>query len=105
MDSKYYINKHGIRIVKCCASCQHKDLHAGNRVCLMTRSNIKGTYVCREWKVAEHLANAGKGDGKVKKKEYLQFVMDNRNPRERLSNLAVHKAEFEKEHGSIYINK
>jgi len=105
MDSKYYINKHGIRIVKCCASCQHKDLHAGNRICLMSHTPIKGTYVCKEWNLASHLNNAGRGDGKVKKREYLQFIAANRDPTERLSNLAVNKAEFEKEHGSIYLTK
>lgn len=45
---------------------------------------------------------AGIGDGRVKKKAYLDFVGKQR--KEGITNISVIRTEFEKENGSIYLN-
>lgn len=105
MEIKYYINRYGIKILKCCASCKHKDLHAGNRICLLTRCKANSKHCCSQWDVAPQLENAGKGSGKVKKKDYLQYVMEHRDRNTLLPYNADIAEQYEQEYGSIYLSK
>ena len=70
-----HINKFGIKIRKCCASCKHRLLASDNyRDCDLGERHVKPTYLCPNWDLEQKLDNAGKGSGKVKKKDYLMYI-------------------------------
>ena len=65
-------NAHGIRVKRCCASCQHKRLRdLGVRICLLTQLIVKQTDLCPLWQMSDGLMNAGRSRGKVHSKDYL----------------------------------
>jgi hypothetical protein len=101
--NKYFVNRHGIRIVKCCSSCENKHYDRGNqRVCVHLGCLVRKNGLCKDWKMSACYDYAGIGDGRVKKKAYLDFVGKQR--KEGITDIAVIRAEFEKENGSIYLN-
>lgn len=103
MESKYFINKRGVKIVRCCASCASKHFDKGNqRICVANGCLVKKNGLCKSWQMAEHFDMAGLGDGQVKKKQYLDFIGRHRYTGK--SDIFSVRAEFEKEHGSIYLN-
>ena len=65
-------NAYGIRVKRCCASCQHKSVRDhGVRICPLTQLIVKQTDVCPLWQMSDGLMNAGRGGGKVHSKDYL----------------------------------
>ena len=73
-------NAHGCKIKKCCASCQHKCIESdGTRVCASMMLKIQQKFKCKKWQMSDGLKNAGKCDGKVKRKEYLIYVQEIRS--------------------------
>ena len=73
-------NAHGCKIKKCCASCQHKDVaNDGTKVCSLILEKVEQKSKCKKWKMVDSLKNAGKGGGKVKRKEYLIYVQEVRS--------------------------
>ena len=71
--------QHGIEIKKCCASCQHKkNGNDGGRICSLMQIVVGQQFTCPKWAVADGLMNAGRSQGKVKRREYLMFVFETR---------------------------
>ena len=102
-NNKFFPNRHGIRIVKCCSSCEYKHFDKGNqRICVHIGCLVRKNGLCKDWKMSEYYDNAGIGDGRVKKKSYLDFVGKQRQ--EGKTNIAEIRAEYEKENGSIYLS-
>ena len=109
-----YRNSHGIEIEMCCASCRFKDLTRlmTARFCTEHQKRVKPRECCYEWALSEQLEAAGSAGGKVKRKAYLKFVLEVRADESAADQLGIqfpHKTidqirqEFEKNHGSIYI--
>jgi hypothetical protein len=72
-------NQHGAEIKKCCASCQHKENgNDGGRICSLMQIAVGQQFTCPQWAVADGLMNAGRSQGKVKRREYLMFVFETR---------------------------
>lgn len=69
-------NNYGIKIVKCCASCEHKALDNRSRLCTIGEGIVASSHCCKNWQMAEAYKQAGKGGGVVKKKDYLDFVIN-----------------------------
>ena len=77
-------NAHGCKIKKCCASCQHKCIESdGTRVCASMMLKVQQKFKCKKWQMSDGLKNAGKCDGKVKRKEYLIYVQEIRSAERR----------------------
>ena len=73
-------NAYGCKIKKCCASCQHKCIESdGTRVCASMMLKVQQKFKCKKWQMSDGLKNAGKCDGKVKRKEYLIYVQEIRS--------------------------
>ena len=107
-------NSHGIEIKKCCASCKHKDLTRllSARFCSLHQKKVKPREGCKQWEMSEQMQAAGLSGGKVKKKEYLKYVLDVREDESLADQLKIqfpHKSisqirrEFEAKNGSIYV--
>lgn len=100
--AKYAKNKYDTPIVMCCASCKFKEFKDEKyRTCKLGYSRTKPNYICAAWEMADNLDSAGRGGGGIKKREYLQFVINNLNK----GSLEEIQREFEKEHGSIWAVK
>ena len=119
-------NTFGIQVNKCCASCAYKDLTraVSLRRCTKHGKDVRPRDVCECWAMSEQLQLAGRTQGRVKRKEYLMYLVAVRED-ERLrvgdgtsgmasaeqmglkikaKSIAQVRAEFERAHGSIYIN-
>lgn len=101
----FYRNGYGVPIVMCCASCAHKLFDKGGlRVCTKGEGVIRTSYLCSDWVVSPKLDNAGKGGGKVKKKNYLLFVSNYPRPADNgIVTLSEIREEYEKRFGSRFI--
>lgn len=107
-------NGFGVKVKKCCASCQNKTIeNDGTRVCGLMQLIMGQKDACPKWKASNSVEVAGMSGGKVKRKAYLMFVLAVRSE----ENEAIQKGiiteqgrksleqireEFTKEHGSIY---
>lgn len=101
-------NRYGMSIVMCCASCQHSGFNNDKtRICCKGEGIVSPKSYCTEWKMRPSLDNAGKGGGRVKKKDWLNHVRSWTPEGGQLSKnaLAALKEDWEKSHGSIYIDK
>ena len=60
-------NANGVKVKRCCASCQHKCIEAdGTRVCLLTNNKVEQRFKCKQWQMSDGMKNAGKGGGVVR---------------------------------------
>ena len=109
-----YRNIHGIEIKMCCASCRFKDLTRlmTARFCTEHNKRVKPRECCYEWALSDQLEAAGSAGGKVKRKTYLRYVLQVRADESLADQLGIrtpHKTidqirqEFEKNHGSIFV--
>lgn len=71
----YYTNGYGIKIKKCCASCSHMQPDNKTRICMRGEGIVAPTSYCLDWELRKGLENGGKGGGKVKKGDYLQYCL------------------------------
>jgi len=68
-------NAHGIKVKRCCASCQHKCIETdGTRVCAQMMIVVGQKFKCKQWQMSDGLKHAGKGGGEVRQRE-TQIVM------------------------------
>lgn len=68
------MQKEKVMVKQCCASCQHREiLEDGTRLCKQMQLYVKRKYVCSKWKKSKRFKNGPMG--KVKRREYLLFVM------------------------------
>ena len=60
------VNKFGLVIKKCCASCQHKYVeNDGARVCAQMMLKVQPRFKCKQWQMSEGLMKAGMQNGGV----------------------------------------
>lgn len=75
---KYVRNQYGIAIKKCCASCAHKHIIGKasviSRLCDAGEGVVQPSHLCKDWRMVAELDNAGKGGGRVKRPDYIDFL-------------------------------
>ena len=60
-------NAHGVKVKRCCASCQHKCIKRdGTRFCALKMMMVEQKFKCKQWQMSDGLKNAGKGGGVVR---------------------------------------
>lgn len=102
-DKSFIKNQHGTAIVMCCASCRfNKGISNSTkerRICGLDSDEVLPFQLCSQWEMNPVLNNAGNGDGRVKRKEYIKFVAEN------AGRYSIHeiREEFEKKHGSRFL--
>lgn len=104
MQKLFTKNKNGFRINMCCASCGHKDVKDSKlRICRLSNQDVDKEYYCPAWKMAGIFEDFVEGMGRVKKKAYLEFILDARSK----SNQTVEemREEWKSVHGDIYESK
>lgn len=95
----YVKNQYSISIKKCCASCLHHDSKGEDyiRYCKKGMGKRRLDYYCGSgWVMMPGLDNAGRGGGRVKKPQYIQYVREH-GP--------GHAEEYEMQYGSRYLIK
>ena len=108
-------NSSGIAVRKACMSCAHKSCTRlwTARYCEVRHRDVGRNNVCKDWQMSEALQAAGRSEGRIKRREYLIYLASVRADEEIARQLRVNypfksieaiRSEFEKEHGSIYIN-
>ena len=106
MKDEYYVNRYRIVIKKCCASCMHKHPNSEfMRICDSGEGLVKPSFCCEKWQMHPKLNNAGKGGGKVRKKEFLYFVSDYKHPPTYHKKIWELIEEYEAEFGSRFLTK
>lgn len=111
----FIVNVTGLRIKKCCASCAYKVLEGREvvtRRCTKTGEEVEGCKLCRRWRLRKPLVTAGRFAGRVKRKEYLMFLLNVRLKEQedvKAGREVVEKTieevqiEFERKYGRIYL--
>ena len=70
-------NAHGVKVKRCCASCQHKCIESdGTRVCALMMLKVQQKFKCKKWQMSDGMKNAGKGGGVVRLMETKEIVID-----------------------------
>ena len=60
-------NAHGVKVKRCCASCQHKCINGdGTRFCTQMLIKVEQKFKCKQWQMSDGLKNAGKSGGVVR---------------------------------------
>ena len=60
-------NAHGVKVKRCCASCQHKCIESdGTRVCAQMMIKVEQKFKCKQWQMSDGMKNASKGGGVVR---------------------------------------
>ena len=110
------LNKFGIWIKECCASCDARGITTKGtcRMCLLDNKEVEGTDTCSSWQLRSGLEEAGSAQGGVKRKAYFNYLQEVRDREATARNLGLRipaktleevRSEFEIEHGSIYYIK
>lgn len=99
----FYFNKHGIRIKECCASCMHKRIDRGLRLCVKGEGAVPPSYLCPLWEMDESLDNAGCGGGGIKRRAYLTFALGKYEEEQKPPSAVQIRNEYKKDGGEIYI--
>ena len=76
----YARNAQGIAVKKCCASCAYKELTRGRKTrhCMVRHDKVKPCEYCSLWEMSSQLKAAGKAMGRVKCKQYLDYLTEQR---------------------------
>ena len=73
-------NAKGVRIVKCCASCQHCGIDGVReqvRICKNGRGEHSNDYLCNDWTIRKKIDEVElKGDGRIKKPPYIMWLKE-----------------------------
>ena len=70
-------NSHYINVRRMCASCHRRTVDdEGDRICEPTQKMVEQKSKCRYWQMSAAMMNAGKGLGRIKRREYLMFVIE-----------------------------
>ena len=93
-------------VVMCCASCRHKQFDRQMRLCMIGQGNVKPYHCCSRWSLNPDLDSVGKGDGMVKKRDYLMFALDRLGEAVNQRDIDIEKVrmDYEAQHGDIYID-
>ena len=114
-ELRYTKNPYGIKVCCSCGSCAHKDNTRvfGKRFCSKHNKEVAATDVCDDWLMNKPLKKVGASRGKVKSKDYLMYLLDVRVKEaeceengEEVEEKPIEqiRAEFEQEHGSIFMS-
>ena len=69
-------NAHGVKVKRCCASCQHKCIEKdGTRFCALKMMVVEQKFKCKQWQMSDGMNNAGKGGGVVRDIETKEIVI------------------------------
>ncbi len=69
-------NAYGIKVKRCCASCQHKCIKSdGTRFCAVMMMAVDQKSKCKDWQMADGLRFAGKGGSDVHDKETKEIIL------------------------------
>ena len=69
-------NAHGVKVKRCCASCQHKCIEKdGSRVCAQMMLKVEQKFKCKQWEMSDGMKNAGKGGSVVRQKGTAEIVI------------------------------
>ena len=107
-------NAYGATVKVCCASCEFKTWKADcRRWCSKRKAEVAAGNYCNRWRMSDQMKRAGTpGDGRVKRKEYLVFLMSVREAEwltekqgQKVQEKEVEeiRAEFEQTNGSIFL--
>lgn len=73
-------NAKGVRIVKCCASCQHCGIDGVRehvRICKNGRGEHANDYLCNDWTIRKKLDEVElNADGRIKKPSYIMWLKE-----------------------------
>lgn len=106
-------NSFGVAIKMQCSSCAFKDMTraVSTRYCTKHERSVEPNHVCSLWSMSDQMKMAGRSEGKVKRLEYLRYLLAERDD-EQLAIQMGHnikprsieqiRENFESEHGSIY---
>ena len=76
-------NAKGVRIVKCCASCQHCGIDSVReqiRICGSGHGEHFNDYLCNDWTIRKKLDEVeSKADGRIKKPSYIMWLKEQVN--------------------------
>lgn len=108
-------NSHGIRMARCCMSCAYREETElkTQRTCALDKVEHHRYHMCRDWEMNGSMQGVGTSGGRIKRREYLMYVLAIRLEEqlaEEKQQLVTPKsveeirAEFEREHGSIYMD-
>ena len=107
------VNRYGIAVKKCCASCQHKCLtDFAERKCALTNRRVKSRQTCTDWELSEGLSSLGCERGRVQRREYQLTLLEVRASEDlaRMRGQDIDqkplediRKEFEDEHGSRFL--
>jgi len=108
-------NEFGVAVKKCCMSCAHRDCTRlwGTRYCNELHVEVGRYTACGQWQMSDQMKAAGKGGGKIKRRKYLAYLASIREEEALARQLGAGfpaksveaiRREFEREHGSIFIN-
>ena len=69
-------NAYGVKVKRCCASCQHKCIEKdGTRVCAQMMIKVEQKFKCKQWQMSDGLKNAGKSGGVVRLKGTQEVII------------------------------
>ena len=72
-------NRCGIEFKKCCCTCKHRCPEADSKsTCAVLGIEVGSTDLCRSWEVASCYEKVGMNKGRVKSREYLLWVLEQR---------------------------
>lgn len=111
----YARNAQGIAVKKCCASCAYRELTRGRKTrrCMVRDEKVKPCEYCCLWEMNTLLKAAGIAQGRVKRKQYLEYLTEQREAERYASQLtddfkpmsiAQIREEFKISYCSIYEN-
>lgn len=105
MDS-FVRTKYGTLIRKCCATCIHKNVHGEfTRLCDAGEGIVRPKHICANWEMQPKFDNAGKADGRIKKRRYLYFVQEYQQPKKGpLVPATQIRKEYEEEYGTVFLD-
>ena len=115
-QTEYVANGYGIAIPKRCATCAHKGQTRlmTRRQCLVHEKEVKPKNVCSLWSMSDQMKAAGRGQGMVKRRAYLEYLASVRETEQEARRIGLTitsktnediRRLFEQEHGcSIFIN-
>ena len=69
-------NAYGIKVKRCCASCQHKCiLIDGTRYCALMMMAVDQKSKGKDWQMSDGWRRAGTGGGEVREKETKEIIL------------------------------
>ncbi len=109
--AKFTLNDFGVRIKKCCASCEWKveTRLQTKRCCTKLKKDVSPCDCCKCWKMSQQMMEVRKSVGQIKRREYQLFLLQIREREmkegvEEGRDVMDIRAEYESQYGSIYMN-